>query len=318
MYRISFVTTICITILFRDCVHGMLPTNDEFDNAQSLTEWTNENPAMVDSLTISNGNLVLIPAVQSSNVWYNTWQGTFLSKSVTGNFMADISLHVYVPPNSNPTGNWHSAGLLAWDSNANWVVQNIGHQGAWSGVSPTAVDGTETKTNVNSASTFNYRAATSPPLQGLLRLCRVGSNFTALRWLDGEMGWSMDTPFPGATPAPINRPDFSDTIKIGIMANRLGNAANLFQADIDYIRFTEAPSESSCLQPPIQASSVASTVTSETSSTTTSSFSTTQTSTTRSTTTTSSSDTRTNECYRYVGARAERGRRGCGFAQGEP
>eukprot|EP00039_Didymoeca_costata_P001823 m.55394 g.55394 ORF g.55394 m.55394 type:complete len:539 (+) comp10982_c1_seq1:180-1796(+) len=252
---------VCVLFWFSENVHATLPPNDEFNGASSLSGWTNENPSMVDSLTVSNGVLVLVPAVRANNVWYNSLRGSFLSKSVTGNFVVDLSLHVYVPPNSNPTGNWHSAGLMAWDSNANWVVQNLGHQGQWNGVSPTAVDGTETKTNVNSVSTFNYRAAASPPLKGLLRLCRVGNDITALRWLQGETGWTMDTPFPGTTPAAISRPGFSNTIKVGIMANRMGSASDRFQADIDYIRFAPATAQSACMQAPLKASQGDSTLT---------------------------------------------------------
>ena len=222
--------------------------SDEFNDTSSLANWSifTDGPdaenyyEQLDINQSTSGYLTLVPGPGHSG-WYGSGTGAMLSKLITGNFIAEVYL---ITRNKNnlsepPTEDYNSAGIIARNPNTslqNYVVTNLGMQSHENGV------GSEGKTTVDSNSTLYLLPGAN---SGRLRMCRVGSTFRILRFLDGESGWTQTNDF--------NRNDLPETLQVGIMANgwvRLpsepaDDPPNLHAA-FDYIRFYPVSLLSEC------------------------------------------------------------------------
>ena len=217
--------------------------DDEFDDGTLNTPpWNNQTPTRFSSITESGGTLTLIPNDTEQYGFYGTFEGGFISQSISGgtNFIIEASLTVSDLNGNQPGGDWHSSGILARSSTdtRDYATINLGRQGAAFGMPLTY--GTQTLSTTDNQSEFAYLAG---PLSGLLRICRVGNDITLLRNLGGE-GW-IAVPFEnGTSGGPFSRPDLAGDLDIGIVLNRYRPGA--FQSVFDHVHFAQPMNNAEC------------------------------------------------------------------------
>lgn len=243
--------------------------SDEFSYFTSLNDWTDHYPLQhnnAEGAYIFDGVLTIDihepELFDSSNCWFDSNHGNFLSKSLSGDFVVETHVSVRRVNGGVVSGGWNVGGLAVRSANddSNWVVVNLGRQGnaAQFGYdeSLTETVGVEGKTTVNNLSTFNYIArdfSVSPFNEqfqaGRLRICRVGSQFLLLYIVaDEPMEWTVVSPYPTETnPGPFTRNDITDQVDVGIMTNSYFGGANAaFSARFDYVRYSSVSTLADC------------------------------------------------------------------------
>lgn len=184
--------------------------SDELDDAATLGCWSVLEPSLHEVLeldTLVADHLVVEPYASG---WYADDRGPYLFKEVSGSFVVEVHAAAVDEDDAQiaPTGAYHSAGVLARDpasvtGDESWLVYNVGYQGDQG-----ATTGTEGKTTVDSTSVLTiYQGAHS----GLLRMCRIGSDFYFFKWLDDESEWTQEHHY--------TRADLPDTVQLGMMVN---------------------------------------------------------------------------------------------------
>lgn len=186
--------------------------SDDFDDAASLGCWTlfhqtESVPARHDRLEIVGGDLIIEPLAGG---WFQDDRGPFVFKEISGDFVVEVNAAALDESDDTlpPTGDYHSAGLVVRDpasvvGDENWIMYNVGHQNDQG-----ATTGTEGKTTVDSVSTLDIEQGTH---RGLLRVCRIGSDFRLFRQLDGEGDWTEEHQF--------TRGDLPTALQVGLVAN---------------------------------------------------------------------------------------------------
>ena len=213
--------------------------NDEFDDAITLSCWTEldaaqGDPAQYSVLDIDEtkpGMLTLEP--NHTQGWFEDGDAPFLFKEIAGDFV--VETHVTALSrndlSSPPSQQYNSAGLLVRDGAAtpgdeDWLMYNIGYQETFVG--------TEGKTTQDSQSILTLTPGANA---GRLRICRVGSDYQMYRWLDGETSWTLEHSY--------SRPDLPATVQVGLIANGYQPPPDL-HARFDYARFGTVTSQSDC------------------------------------------------------------------------
>jgi hypothetical protein len=193
--------------------------SDDFGDSQTLSDWkllstVDQTPAKHDLLDIDSitpGQLTMRPLPLDKNGWYGNFQGPFLYKEVTGNFLiaARVSAGVLAGPEDAPTRTFNTAGLMARQggpASANWVLIDVGFQ------DPTDKDIKYLGLGALAKSTHDG-VTTRTPLagshQGWLGICRIGDTFGLIRKLDGEASATVLEQ--------VSRPDLGATLQVGMI-----------------------------------------------------------------------------------------------------
>jgi hypothetical protein len=236
----------------------LAPLSDEFDNAQSLTQWRNlatvngypNQIETVDVNTTSPGQLFVAPY---TSTWFEDYRGVYLYKEVTGDFDVTTRIQATGKHGPIPDRTFSLAGLMAraprditmdtWvPGHENWVFITTGY-----GDNEPRRAGKqqiETKTTVNSHSVLELVPVTTGWVD--LRVVRIGPTFLMLYRPDGG-AWILSKRY--------TRTDLPPTLEVGLNAYTNweaidGDAATFnrtlvtkprFTADLqvhsDYIRF---------------------------------------------------------------------------------
>lgn len=205
--------------------------SDEFDDEATLGNWKWFHEAegwanmirTVDVNRTNKGNLYLEP---STSGWFEDFQGTFLFKEVTGNFLATTRLKVSGKNGELPTALWSLAGLMVREPRAmkkeNWQPKNENWLFFTVGIAePAGQLMFETKSTVNSRSNLKLRPAKTGWVE--LGIARVRSAFVLLYRYDGETKWQVQERF--------HRRDLGHTLQIGINAYSDWYGAQEFHRD---------------------------------------------------------------------------------------
>ncbi len=190
--------------------------DDEFDDPATLSQWTRLHEtegedapySTLDVSMTSDGRLTMTP---TAGGWYGDFSGPFLYKDLSGDFVVEVTVSAdrVGSPGSPPTGLYNSAGLMVRDpasssGSENWIIHNVGNQSLEVGLS------SEGKTTTNSNSVLDLTPV-SGMTAGMLRICRVGSEFILARQLDGEDAWMVTNSY--------NRSDMPGALQVGLMTN---------------------------------------------------------------------------------------------------
>lgn len=241
--------------------------SDEFFSATTFDLWQDLYPTQHDSATVSDGIFTVVPSGPTNgNVWYDNSHGSGFTKLLTGNFLVETLVNVRVGNDGEPNGDWNVGGLVAQSVNEanNWIVVNIGLQGASERMGLLRTLGVESKTTSDGFSVFNY----SPDLRdnlpqssqavvtARLRICRVGSDFLMLHMVEGSSFWVVQNPLPAHEPwngvdgVPTFRPDMPETLNVGVMTNHMrnlpGNDDQPTVSRFDYVRYGSVISLQEC------------------------------------------------------------------------
>ena len=204
--------------------------------------------------------------------WYRERKGPYVYKNVTGNFAVMTYVHVGTVADINqvPGGSFNAAGFVMRDpssydpqnpgafGNEAWLMYNVGNQAGYVA--------TETKTTFKtpngSASGSSLFLTPVPSTHGRLLACRIGDEFRFFRSMEGEGGgWTEDIQdaanimnnsanLPGIDlhAEGFIRPDFPETMQVGVMVNRwTDNGPSPVRAEFDYVRFAAPESFEDCL-----------------------------------------------------------------------
>ena len=243
--------------------------SDEFSYFSSFNDWTDHYPSQhnnAEGAYIFDGVLTIDihdpELFDSTNCWFDSDHGNFLSKSLSGDFVVETHVSIRRVNGGIASGSWNVGGLAVRSANddSNWVVVNLGLQGnaAQFGYheSLTETVGVEGKTTVNDISTFNYvdRDFSTGPFNqafqaGRLRICRVGSQFLLLYIVaDEPTEWTVVSPYPTeSNPGAFTRDDITDEVDVGIMTNSFGGGANdAFTVRFDYVRYSSVSTLADC------------------------------------------------------------------------
>ncbi len=223
----------------------------------------------------------MISSAVDQNGWYSDRQGAYLYKTVTGNFVIEVSARVGRADdvNAQPSGTFKEAGIIIHNpagpvrqngsattavsavGQQNWVMYNIGQQVFQPGrQAKTTRSGTP-----DTLSTLYFTDTAGGVRSGRIRVCRVGSTIYFYHWLDNETGWAEEvfestTGIEGngrmlATPGissnavgnPIRfvRTDFPSTLQVGLIAGNWDSPFN-GRSDFDYARFATVSAQSDC------------------------------------------------------------------------
>lgn len=231
--------------------------SDEFDDPSSLSAWQllhelEDREAPYRELDIGDTNPGALTVLPTTSGWYNDYDGFFLFKEVTGDFMveAEVRAEHVDDPETGPTLPYNSAGLEIRDPQSGpqderWITHNVGFQASFIG--------TEGKTTESSRSELRLVRGLH---HGRLRICRVGDVFVLTRRLADEDAWTQPSYYPDRNePARYERPDLPDTLQVGLMANGWnstgGQPDESIEPDVrgvfEYIRFSSIESEADCL-----------------------------------------------------------------------
>jgi hypothetical protein len=198
---------------------------DDFDDPAGIDDWYLRDawegtPAQYTTLDFDVTNPGAMTLVPSTSGWFNDYDGPFVFRLVSGDFMIETYVTVtgLIDPDGPPTQTYNSAGLMLRDPanvvmGEDWVVHNTGYQEF--GVE------SEGKITIDSSSTLT---TTPGAAFGRLRICRFGGDIAVVRWLDGDAGWIDTTdPYPDLLPLEVqagmavtawnstgNTPDFDE------------------------------------------------------------------------------------------------------------
>jgi hypothetical protein len=191
--------------------------NDEFGDAASLTEWTNETvvgewppqEVVLDINTTVSGVLYVEPEVST---WFQDYRGVLLYKEVAGNFSVTTRVQAMGLSSDVPTSTFSLAGVMiraprhespgSWSAfQENWLFITTG-----AGDSP-GIPQIETKNTVNSISALEL----TPGVVGWaeLRIDRTGDLYRLYRRFKGEDWVQART---------IVRDDLPATVQVGLIA----------------------------------------------------------------------------------------------------
>jgi hypothetical protein len=224
--------------------------DDEFDNPSSLSNWTLKSEAEGLSpehtvLNIGQTQTGFLTVRPTAGGWLDDTTGFLLYIELDGDFLVETYVNAarVSDPDLPPTRSYNSAGLLirrpgSTSGAEDWVTHNVGYQ-----LNSVAV---ESKTTANSSSQLWL---TDSPHRGMLRLCKVGSEISLTRKLDGDSQFIQTDTF--------NRSDLLGTVQVGLAVggwNSTGDTPNLMvtpdiQARFDYVRFRSITSTDDCLDP---------------------------------------------------------------------
>ena len=250
--------------------------NDEFGSSATQSTWSDLAPARHTTLDIQQsraGFLTIVPAPTSFNAWYSDSEGPLYSKTITGDFVAEISVVLGTATDRTVTpvraNTFSAAGFVIRDPASvqfrqRWVMYNIGYQDV-------AV-AREIKTTTPSAggataslSTLYLNNTPSAVNAGLLRVCRIGSLFRFFHRYPSESTWTEEVfRSVGSTPTRINgngprpaiadgaplsfdRPDLPAAVQVGLMAGNFVPDPAGARGEFDYIRFSSASKPADCL-----------------------------------------------------------------------
>lgn len=228
--------------------------------------WTEQYPDRYDTPpVIADDQLTISPGVSfNDNVWYDNRHGGMLSKMLPAGqgFAVETLVNTVLvdDPDAVPNDNWNVGGLVMRSTadNGDWVVFNLGLQGAFPGFGLIVTPGIEAKSTTDAVSTFNYNrmpeGTTGPTMTARLRLCRVGAAIRFLyRFVDFETDWTDIHPlnYPSAEVGQednLDRPDLTGEVEVGIMTNNMGfgSDGDPFVATFEYIRFGALASMVDC------------------------------------------------------------------------
>jgi hypothetical protein len=212
---VTATVTAPVTPSLADDTDELAELNDEFEDPETLSEWTpfeetQDFPTMIKTLTIEDGNLYLEPY---TSAWYADYYGTFVFKEVTGDFVVTTRIWAKGKEADVPEQYWSLTGLMArvpreitpetWKpSEENWVFITTG-------IADSLIETVfETKTTVNSQSTLELHPAPSGWVE--LRMARIGADFVMVYRADETEDWTLLAHF--------NRPDMPETLQVGINA----------------------------------------------------------------------------------------------------
>jgi len=193
--------------------------SDEFNDAASLAAWKNLStiegwPSQIEKMDVnvtSPGVLYLVPY---TSTWFEDYNGVFIYKEVTGDFMVTTHIRANGKHSAVPTSAFSLSGIMArapregltptgWTpGHENWVfiTAGVGHA---AGGAPQI----ETKTTVNSVSDLRLIPSSTDWLD--LRVVRIGRTFVMLYRLPGE-SWTLSRCF--------DRPDLPQRLQVGLNA----------------------------------------------------------------------------------------------------
>jgi hypothetical protein len=197
--------------------------SDDFDSAASLASWQVMQGDVIDGAPsrydVADGDLVVHTA---HTKWFESARGFYLSKELTGDFVATVRLRVSGEHGAVPTANWSLAGLLARAPStplANWVNFTVGR-----------VEGRsvfERKTTQAGHSVLVLHPAPTGWLE--LRQVRIGNRFYLLRRADGGK-WILHWRYV--------RRDLPKTLQVGFDAQSgTGDDHADLLARVDYVHF---------------------------------------------------------------------------------
>jgi hypothetical protein len=223
--------------------------DDEFDDPATLGCWTfrsdveGTTPQFTDvDIDASNtGHFTIVPTTCG---WFNDFDGPFIYKEVTGDFMFEVSVAATSldDPNVPPSLPFNSAGMMVRSpdtgpGNEDHVLFSVGAQ--WN-----ALLNSEGKNTVNSASQLTQTAG---PNRGRLRICRIGSTFYLARRLQGAAAFTLTHTYV--------RADMPATVQAGMEATawngHMGFPNFALDPDLvgtwDYVRFSSITDPAQCL-----------------------------------------------------------------------
>jgi regulation of enolase protein 1 (concanavalin A-like superfamily) len=169
-----------------------------------LADWIWLRPPNLQA-EVGDGQLIMRP---DGGGWHDRRQAMLLYTRMTGDFVIEVTVQAVSrdDPNMPPRTPYNVAGLLVRSplgGEENWVMVAIGEMDGQAGL--------ESKFTTNGDS---VRDEIAGPTSGRLRICRQGSQFTHLHWLDGAAGW--ETFAPGG--AQTSRPDLLGEVQVGLVA----------------------------------------------------------------------------------------------------
>ena len=250
--------------------------NDEFGSSSTQSMWSDLAPARHTTLDIQQsraGFLTIVPTPTSLNAWYSDSEGPLYSKTVTGDFVAEISVVLGTATDRTVTpvraNSFSAAGFVIRDPASvqlrqRWVMYNIGYQDvAVAREIKTTTPGTGGTTA--SLSTLYLNNTPSGINAGRLRVCRIGSLFRFFHRHPSESTWTEEVfRSVGSTPTRINgngprpaiadgaplsfdRPDLPAAVQVGLMAGNFVPDPAGTRGEFDYIRFASASKPADCL-----------------------------------------------------------------------
>lgn len=223
--------------------------SDAFDGP--LVDWDllsdlEGTPPLHDRVDVAGGALVIDPNSYDDPAlgdggegpaWFQDRKGPLALREVAGDFAARVHLRVGRRDDLSlpPVGSFEAAGFVLRDpastapiGDERWLMYNLGWQaGAMAfELKTTFPDGPDP--DAESQSTLMLDPV--PTQAATLLVCRVGDRFRFWRRLDGEAGWTEQTPDParvwydgadllGGDLAVDGfvRPDLPDTLQLGLM-----------------------------------------------------------------------------------------------------
>lgn len=214
--------------------------SDEFNDEKSLVNWKQFHEVegwrtMIKTLDVNKttaGSLHLEPLVSG---WYEDYQGAFLFKEVTGQFLVTTRVKARGRETEMPTALWSLAGLMAraarpdatkdkWQPRGeNWMFFTTGI------ADPIGQSVFETKSTANSKSNLKLRPAKSGWVE--LGMARVRGAFILLYRYDGDAKWTVQERF--------HRRDMPRTLQVGINAYSGGST----HEEQDYFKFNTIQSK---------------------------------------------------------------------------
>src|SRR6266511_2817355 len=153
--------------------------SDEFDSAATLANWHALQGDVIDGgparYSVESGELVVHAA---HSKWFDNERAFYLSKEVTGDFVATVRLRVTGEQGPVPTADWSLAGLLVHaptTAQENWVNFTVGRARGRSVF--------ERKSTRSATSILVLNPAPTGWLE--LRQVRIGNSFYLLRRAEG-------------------------------------------------------------------------------------------------------------------------------------
>jgi hypothetical protein len=229
--------------------------SDEFTDEKSLANWKQFHEvegwrSMIKTLDVNKttaGSLHLEPSVAG---WFEDYQGAFIFKEVTGNFLVTARVKTRGKETEMPTALWSLAGLMVraprpeatkdkWQPRGeNWLFFTTGV------ADPVTQPVFESKTTGNSKSNLKLRPAKTGWVE--LGIARVRSAFILLYRYDGETKWTVHERFhrrdlPRAVQVGLNAYSGGSTheeqepFKFNTMQSKNGKADLIL--NVDYVRF---------------------------------------------------------------------------------
>ena len=184
---------------------GLRSLSDEFDGA-ALSGWSTTlgddfGDGTDHAVLVQDGSLTLVP---KRSWWVDDKEALYVSKTVTGDFVATMRVRVTGVNTEEPDASWTLSGILVRNpssthANENWIAFRTGV------VSAGRVY--ERKTTVRSRSVLVLSASPSGWVE--LRVARVGSWFFLLK-RNATGAWTQHWRY--------NRPDLPKTLQVGIDA----------------------------------------------------------------------------------------------------